>query len=182
MASGNCAFVTRNVEIFFSCSKETNLSISGYMIGSPTSESAQCFGSIPSASRSGNTPGTPFICLIMPLCSFIAPFTRVTASSIFQRHVRPTGLVWCRQQNTHLVSEKKRVSREWHQVPCMPRCMDKQSPASVKQSNCAVCSDYVAMGSPTGKQPVSPDLGNKTHLFAHAKLGVVSMHRWLSIP
>jgi hypothetical protein len=29
---------------------------------------------------------------------------------------------------------KKSVSPEWHQVPCISRCMDKQSPASVKQS------------------------------------------------
>ena len=33
--------------------------ISGYMIGSPTSDRAQCLGSIPSAKRSGFTPGTP---------------------------------------------------------------------------------------------------------------------------
>ncbi|MDA9097838.1 hypothetical protein N9L76_02775 [bacterium] len=77
IASGNCAFVTRNVEIFLACNKDTNLSISGYMMGSPTRDNAQCFGSIPSANRCGNTPGTPFICLIMPLCSAIAPVTSV---------------------------------------------------------------------------------------------------------
>lgn len=33
--------------------------ISGYIIGSPTRDRAQCWGSLPSASRSGFTPGTP---------------------------------------------------------------------------------------------------------------------------
>lgn len=33
--------------------------ISGYMMGSPTSDRAQCLGSMPSAKRSGFTPGTP---------------------------------------------------------------------------------------------------------------------------
>ncbi len=36
-----------------------NLLISGYMIGSPTSDKAQCCGCIPSANLSGRTPGTP---------------------------------------------------------------------------------------------------------------------------
>ena len=36
IASGNCAFVTRNVEIFFSCKRSIKVFISGYMIGSPT--------------------------------------------------------------------------------------------------------------------------------------------------
>ena len=59
IASGNCALVTRKVEIFFSCSSRTSVLISGYMMGSPTRERAQCFGSLPSARRSGWTPGTP---------------------------------------------------------------------------------------------------------------------------
>ena len=59
MASGNWAFVTRKVEIFFSWRKSTNLLISGYMIGSPTSDRAQCWGLRPSSNRSGITPGTP---------------------------------------------------------------------------------------------------------------------------
>jgi hypothetical protein len=120
MASGNCAFVTRNVLIRFACSRETNLSISGYMMGSPTSDKAQCLGSIPSASRSGSTPGTPFICLIMPLCSEMALVTSVSASSICHRHSRPTGLVWCRQQNTHLLAHASDGVASMHRWLSMP--------------------------------------------------------------
>ena len=36
-----------------------NLLISGYIIGSPTRDKAQCCGFIPSANLSGRTPGTP---------------------------------------------------------------------------------------------------------------------------
>lgn len=60
-AVGNWAFVTRNVEIPRSCRRCTKLLISGYIIGSPTNDNAQCFTSIPSANRSGKTPGTPEI-------------------------------------------------------------------------------------------------------------------------
>mmetsp|Transcript_9442 Transcript_9442/g.23304 ORF Transcript_9442/g.23304 Transcript_9442/m.23304 type:complete len:206 (-) Transcript_9442:337-954(-) len=105
MASGNCALVTRKVEMRRSCSALTNLPISGYIIGSPTSDSAQCRGSIPSWKRAGITPGTPFICLIIPRCSKIADATSSSGSSICHRHSRPTGLVWCRQQNTHLLAQ-----------------------------------------------------------------------------
>ena len=59
IASGNWALVTRNVDISLWCSSLTRVLISGYMMGSPTSDRAQCFGSLPSASRLGNTPGTP---------------------------------------------------------------------------------------------------------------------------
>ena len=93
IASGNCALVTRKVLIRLSCSNPTNLSISGYMMGSPTSDNAQCLGSIPSSNRSGMTPGTPFICLIIPRCSRNAFSTISSASSIFHRHSRPTGFV-----------------------------------------------------------------------------------------
>jgi hypothetical protein len=54
--SGNYALVTRNVDILRLCSSFTNVLISGYIIGSPTSESAQCLGFMPSAKRSGLTP------------------------------------------------------------------------------------------------------------------------------
>ena len=36
-----------------------NLLISGYIIGSPTNDKAQCCGFIPSANLSDLTPGTP---------------------------------------------------------------------------------------------------------------------------
>ena len=52
MASGNCAFVTRNVDISFSCRYSTSFDISGYMIGSPTSDKAQCRGIKASSNRS----------------------------------------------------------------------------------------------------------------------------------
>lgn len=35
IASGNCALVTRKLEIPFPCNSATNLLISGYIIGSP---------------------------------------------------------------------------------------------------------------------------------------------------
>ena len=59
MASGNWALVTRKDEICFAWSNSINLLISGYMMGSPTRESAQWRGIMPSWKRSGITPGTP---------------------------------------------------------------------------------------------------------------------------
>jgi len=60
-ALGNWALVTRNVEISRSWRRCTKLFISGYIIGSPTNDNAQCFTSIPSANLSDKTPGTPEI-------------------------------------------------------------------------------------------------------------------------
>lgn len=54
--SGNCAFVTRKVDICLRCSSSTSTLISGYMIGSPTSDKAQCLGERPSVNRSRVTP------------------------------------------------------------------------------------------------------------------------------
>lgn len=59
MASGNCAFVTKNEDIPLECRSLMRVLISGYIIGSPTSDNAQCLTSMPSASLSGLTPGTP---------------------------------------------------------------------------------------------------------------------------
>ena len=59
IALGNWAFVTRNVDMCFSWSNVISLLISGYMIGSPTRDKAQCLTCIPSERRSGLTPGTP---------------------------------------------------------------------------------------------------------------------------
>lgn len=39
--------------------------ISGYMIGSPTKDRAQCFACMPSVIRSGFTPGTPALIFIL---------------------------------------------------------------------------------------------------------------------
>ena len=93
IASGNCAFVTKNVLIFRECNSLTNFPISGYMIGSPTRDNAQCLGFIPSSSFSGKTPGTPFICFTILQCSETAASTSSKGSSICQRHVFPTGFV-----------------------------------------------------------------------------------------
>ena len=71
-------------------------------MGSPTRDRAQCFGFIPSASFSGNTPGTPFICFTILQCSDTAASTSSKGSSICQRHVFPTGFVCRLQQNVHL--------------------------------------------------------------------------------
>lgn len=54
--SGNCAFVTRKVDIRRRCSSFTNVLISGYIIGSPTRDRAQCLGARPSINRSILTP------------------------------------------------------------------------------------------------------------------------------
>lgn len=59
ISSGNCALVTRKLEMWWRCSSFRKVLISGYMMGSPTSDSAQCFTAIPSSKRSGRTPGTP---------------------------------------------------------------------------------------------------------------------------
>ena len=40
-----------------------NSAIFGYMIGSPTSDSAQCRSAIASSTRSGSTPSHPANCL-----------------------------------------------------------------------------------------------------------------------
>lgn len=59
ISTGNCAFVTRKLEILHSWSSFKNLLISGYMMGSPTRDNAQCFTVIPSVKRCSLTPGTP---------------------------------------------------------------------------------------------------------------------------
>ena len=59
IASGNCALVTKKVDICLRCNRSMNLLISGYIIGSPTRDKAQCCSFIPSANLSGRTPGTP---------------------------------------------------------------------------------------------------------------------------
>jgi hypothetical protein len=63
--SGNCAFVTMKLEIWRSWRQRSISLMRGYMMGSPTKESAQCLTVKPSCSRSGSTPGTPLISLIM---------------------------------------------------------------------------------------------------------------------
>ena len=54
--SGNCAFVTRKVEILLLCSSSTSAFIPGYIIGSPTRDNAQWRGERPSDNRSKVTP------------------------------------------------------------------------------------------------------------------------------
>jgi hypothetical protein len=54
--SGNCAFVTRKVEIRRRCNSSTSVLISGYIMGSPTRDKAQCLGERPSINRSSETP------------------------------------------------------------------------------------------------------------------------------
>ena len=68
IASGNCALVTRKVDISLWCSRPTSWLISGYMMGSPTRDRAQCLACMPSAKRSGCTPGTPAEEETSPVC------------------------------------------------------------------------------------------------------------------
>ena len=53
--------MTRKDEIPLSCNRLTNLLISGYIIGSPTRDKAQCWGRKPSSNLADLTPGTPVI-------------------------------------------------------------------------------------------------------------------------
>mmetsp|Transcript_54714 Transcript_54714/g.173762 ORF Transcript_54714/g.173762 Transcript_54714/m.173762 type:complete len:201 (-) Transcript_54714:222-824(-) len=120
MRSGNCALVTRKVDMRRPCSSPTSSLICGYMMGSPTRLSAQCRGSMPSASLSGRTPGTPFICLTILTCSLTAVSTIMSAGSISHFHSFPTGLVWWRQQNTHLLAHASEGVASMHRCDSMP--------------------------------------------------------------
>lgn len=59
ISSGNWAFVTRKLEMPRWCRSLTNWLICGYMMGSPTSDRAQCFTVIASSRRAAFTPDTP---------------------------------------------------------------------------------------------------------------------------
>lgn len=59
ISCGNCALVTRKLEMWWEWRRRMKVLISGYMIGSPTRESAQCLTAKPSSYLSGFTPGTP---------------------------------------------------------------------------------------------------------------------------
>lgn len=59
MSSGNCALVTRNEDIRRPCSRPKSSLMWGYMMGSPTRDSAQCRTRMPSSRRSSLTPATP---------------------------------------------------------------------------------------------------------------------------
>ena len=86
-----------------------NSAMWGYMIGSPTSDSAQCFSASASATRSCFTPSHPANCFTSRYDSCHAlsatrwfvtmPLYTSSALSVFHRHARPVGLEWCRQQN-----------------------------------------------------------------------------------
>ncbi len=54
-----------------------------------------------------DSPGTPFICLIILTCWSKAALTISNGSSICHRQDFPTGFVWWRQQNTHLFAQAK---------------------------------------------------------------------------
>lgn len=59
ISSGNCALVTRKLEIPCWWSSFKSRLISGYIMGSPTRDNAQCLTAIPSSKRSALSPGTP---------------------------------------------------------------------------------------------------------------------------
>lgn len=83
--SGNCAFVTRKVDIRLWWSSSTSLLISGYMIGSPTSDRAQCLGESPSVNRSSVTPaGTEFF----SQCNACDSTTNQTPTSVRKLHAQ----------------------------------------------------------------------------------------------
>jgi hypothetical protein len=109
--------IKRKLHITLSCNALSISLIRGYIIGSPTSDKAQCRTVNASFNRSGCTPGTPIsnppingmndnvlkyshsiqyklllplIWLIMFWCKLIAVSTIISGSSVFQRHSVPT--------------------------------------------------------------------------------------------
>ena len=86
-----------------------NSAMCGYMIGSPTSDSAQCFSANASSTRSFFTPSHPANCFTRRFASHLShtptrwfatmPLYTSSAASVFHRHARPVGLEWCLQQN-----------------------------------------------------------------------------------
>ena len=77
------------------------------MMGSPTSESAQWRTAKASRSRSAMTPGAPRKALTMATCLATASPTMSSGASVFQRHSRPTGFLWWRQQKVHLFAQAR---------------------------------------------------------------------------
>ena len=118
------------------------------MMGSPTRESAQWRGSMPSTMRCGSTPGTPrtaracvsreyekgrklfssrsrlaqhnALCLIMAECAASAPPNITSGSSMAHFHSLPTGLEWWRQQKTHLLAHASEGVASMHRWEAMP--------------------------------------------------------------
>ena len=60
MRSGNWALVTRKVDIRRACRRVMRVFISGYMMGSPTSDSAQCLGCLNEQSNVSTMPVAPY--------------------------------------------------------------------------------------------------------------------------
>ena len=53
------------------------------------------------------TSRTPRISCIMARCSSTASSTMASGGSVFHRHSVPTGFLWWRQQNTHLLAHAR---------------------------------------------------------------------------
>mmetsp|Transcript_34100 Transcript_34100/g.60887 ORF Transcript_34100/g.60887 Transcript_34100/m.60887 type:complete len:201 (-) Transcript_34100:218-820(-) len=120
IASGNCALVTKKVDIPRLCSSDTRSLMRGYMMGSPTKLSAQCAGLSPSLKRSGLTPGTPRNSRTIFTWLSTACFTITSGSSISHFHSFPTGLLWWRQQKTHLLAQAREgvaSMQRWDSMP-----------------------------------------------------------------
>ena len=107
MAPGNWALVTKKVEILLACSSVINSLICGYMMGSPTRLRAQCLTVMAALWASSVTPGTPLSCLIKFVCKSTASRTIWSAGSISHFQLVPTGFLWWRQQNTHLLAQAR---------------------------------------------------------------------------
>mmetsp|Transcript_99258 Transcript_99258/g.258802 ORF Transcript_99258/g.258802 Transcript_99258/m.258802 type:complete len:208 (+) Transcript_99258:377-1000(+) len=93
IASGNCAFVTRNVLMCRRCKSVRSSLMRGYMIGSPTSERAQWRTVIASSNLSFLTPGIPLHSLIIFWCSSIPSATILSGSSMRHFHSVATGFL-----------------------------------------------------------------------------------------
>mmetsp|Transcript_1868 Transcript_1868/g.4589 ORF Transcript_1868/g.4589 Transcript_1868/m.4589 type:complete len:201 (+) Transcript_1868:260-862(+) len=120
MASGNCALVTRKVDMPREWSSPTRSLMRGYMMGSPTRLSAQCAGLRPSLNRSGLTPGTPRNSFTILTWLSTAWRTITSGSSMSHFHSLPTGLLWCRQQKTHLLAHASEGVASMQRCDSMP--------------------------------------------------------------
>src|SRR3990167_7753506 len=115
IASGNCALVTRKVDIFRLWNSSSSSFKRGYVMGSPVSDKATClmlryssfilFGTLSFPSRPTSSPRWASIaCLMMCDGSSIGPY-----------QLSDTGAFCPRQQNVHLLAQNSEVviCRHW---------------------------------------------------------------------
>lgn len=206
--SGNCAFVTKNVEIRRRCSSSTSIFISGYMIGSPTSDKAQCLGDKPSINRSWVTPVTrsqlnllsvqeqlrldsPYHWKIQVLDRYLNSWTcvdcstRTLAECILPSIVYSWALSWQNKRGeSEFQYQVKHISTKFFLSAALSSCQHLPGTPFI----CLIILEWrsiaestISNGSSIFHCQLFPTgfvwcLQQKTHLLAHARLGVASMH------